>query len=203
MVEMKWTDLKTNEQTGHSFIVLMPQEKDGMPQIYDLTYFKKGKPLTVENNDLEAAIRKEYANDAANPSFQVTTRGNLNEVEAAHYEFVGKHFAKLRTQNWKKSRDAYEKAVSLVPAEFEYNWGLGVAYEKQGKWKEALEIYKKCAEFKEGKNNSWVLGALGVAYAKTGQKDEAVEFLKSALEHTGDIELRHKILNNLQLIEIK
>jgi len=206
MVEMHWTDPETKERTGHSFIVLMPQEKDGMPRIYDFTYYKKGKPLTVENNDmnsLETAIRKEYAADAVNPDFRIITRNNLNEVEAAHYELVGKYYTKPRTQNWKKSEEAYGRAVSLVPTEFAYNWELGVAYENRGKLKEALDIYKKCAGYEEGKNNPRVLGALGSVYAKLGLNEEATNFLKSALDNNPDTELKLEILRNLYLIGVK
>ena len=201
MIEMKWTDPKTNERTGHSFIVLMPKNKDEQPRIYDFTYYKKGKPIVVENNDIEAAIRKEYAVDATSPDFRITTRNNLNEVEAAHYEFVGKYYAKPSIQNWKNSEEAYKRAASLMPAEFEYIWGVAVSYENQHRWKEALEFYKKCYEFEEGKDNPRVLGALGTAHAKLGMIKEAEELLKQALGCKPDKKLRDRIEENLEAIE--
>lgn len=44
MVEMKWVDPKTNERTGHSFIVLMPKNKDEQLLIYDFTYHLTSRP---------------------------------------------------------------------------------------------------------------------------------------------------------------
>ncbi|HIH22853.1 TPA: tetratricopeptide repeat protein [Candidatus Micrarchaeota archaeon] len=200
MVEMHWFDPKTNEQTGHSFIILMPQEKDGIPRIYDLTYFKKGKPLTIENNDLEAAIRKEYAADAVNPNFRIITRGNLNEVEAAHYDQVGEYYG---GKNPKMMTKAYERAVALEPSKLKYNRNLAFAYEKLKKWNDAISYYEKCAKSEEGKNNPWILGALGSAYAEVGRYEEAKNLLKKALDLNPDQWFKTEIIHNLNVIESK
>ncbi|MEK6979809.1 MAG: tetratricopeptide repeat protein [Candidatus Micrarchaeota archaeon] len=181
-------------------MVVMPQDEKGVPLLYDFTYFKKGKQmaLAVGNNDLEAAIRKEYAADAANPNFKTTFRSNLDEVEAAHYGQVGEYYGE---RNPRMMEEAYKRAVVLAPNELKYNWNLAVAYEKQDKWKDALDIYKRCAtEFEEGKINPRILGALGSAYAATGNIIDAKKFLERALELNPNKELGKKIENNLRAI---
>jgi len=193
MVEMTWTNPKTKQFEGHSAIVLIPENPLDAPLVFDFTYLRNGAPLDSAN--LEASLKKLYAEDAKNPGFKITQFGTVAEVEASYYDKIGWQYS--TAGNWEMTALAYEKAVSLVPDSFEYNRDLAFADKKLGKYEKALEQYKRTLGTTERKGNAEVLANVGELCLVLKRYGEAIDSLKTALSSSSDEQLDRKIKYDL------
>jgi serine/threonine-protein kinase len=71
--------------------------------------------------------------------------------------------------------ETHKKGIGIEPM---YRCGLGVAYAKAGRRKEALEIAEKL----EKENNSWNSWGLIEIYAALGDKDKAIQWLQASYD---------------------
>lgn len=75
------------------------------------------------------------------------------------------------------------KTLELNP-NFGNTYGMiGVAYNRQGKYEEAIDAFKKGIEFLGG-NSPTLTGRIGAAHAKSGQKEEAMIVLRGLEEQS-------------------
>lgn len=73
----------------------------------------------------------------------------------------------------------YQKGLEMDPNFPLAVYCMGLCYEQQGMYEEAIAAYRKS---KTMFGNNWGLGALGTAYAASGRKREAREALKELIE---------------------
>ncbi len=91
----------------------------------------KGDILYSQNkkNQAETAYKKAVANTVAEP-FQ----------KARSYNKLGRYYAS--TGRYNKSRELYDKAISIDPYYIEATSNKGMTYEKEGNWDQALASYR-------------------------------------------------------------
>jgi tetratricopeptide (TPR) repeat protein len=73
------------------------------------------------------------------------------------------------------------KGLEIDPTYFLLRMWLGVAYEAQGAFPEAIHELQQAVDL-GGRGVSWVLGALGHVYAVAGQRPEALKVLEELLD---------------------
>lgn len=86
----------------------------------------------------------------------------------------------METGDFKKSGDAFRKALEMDPENFTVHFRLGLFYDRQEKWDDAVKSLQKAIEINptSGKAHH----SLGFVYESLGNRKEAVKCFKRALE---------------------
>lgn len=87
-----------------------------------------------------------------------------------------------------EAAEAFKKALAANSDSAGALNGLGVAYMKLNKSKEAIEIYRKVLRLEP---SAWAYSNLGVVYIEAGMYREAVEVLEEAARIAPDLEAAH------------
>jgi len=77
-----------------------------------------------------------------------------------------------------KAETSFQKALQLVPNDFETLKYLGFSLLSQDKWEESSNALEKLVELVPNDKEAW--GYLSIAYARLGKKDKAEEALKKS-----------------------
>lgn len=111
-----------------------------------------------------------------------------------------KHFEEALRLEWDaknmvQKENLYKKAIELCPSYAEAYNNLGDLYERQGRYKEAIENYEKATKIK----NDFSLAYFGIGdiYLKTGRYEEARKWYKEGLKYDPNDTLTK---NNLKII---
>lgn len=81
----------------------------------------------------------------------------------------------------KEAKDAYEKALSLNPENFQATNALGVIYRKEGDYDKAIEFYRKALELKPGYAQAY--SSMAVIELKRNNDKKALEYAKRGYEN--------------------
>ncbi len=93
-----------------------------------------------------------------------------------------------RNRDWANEETLWEDTIRKAPGSYRANTNLGVVYQNQGRWLEAIAHTKKSVELDPSRAISW--GNLGLLYRELGQKslkgkrwNEAINFEEKAIGH--------------------
>lgn len=100
----------------------------------------------------------------------------LLTVEAGELETADKLY---KSEQWEKVIEAYKKLADQYPASVLAWMRLGVAYQKLGRSKEAIDAFERAA--KAGAPPAQVQLRLAQTYARSGERDKAFEALNKAV----------------------
>jgi tetratricopeptide (TPR) repeat protein len=100
-------------------------------------------------------------------------------------EYYKEGIEALQSKNFKKAKDALEKAVELDPENPEYLTSLGMCYsissdDYEANYQAAIKAFKKAAELNPGDPRNFYY--VGVIYTTIGKKDVAIKAFKKTLE---------------------
>lgn len=101
---------------------------------------------------------------------------SLLTVEAGELETADKLY---KSEQWEKVVEAYKKLADQDPSSVLAWMRLGVAYQKLGRSKEAIDAFERAA--KAGAPPAQVQLRLAQTYARSGERDKAFEALNKAV----------------------
>jgi TolB-like protein/Tfp pilus assembly protein PilF len=143
-------------------------------------------------NYIDRIAGREKAREAALKSIQ------LNKNLAIGYLELGD----LKLYNdfdWKGAEEIYQKALGLEPENPDILYSLGGGlYFAIGRWKESIELMKKCIEYDPLKPISHL--NLGNILTHAGRPDEAIEYFKETLELNPQFQRAHMYLGRNYLL---
>jgi tetratricopeptide (TPR) repeat protein len=84
----------------------------------------------------------------------------------------------VQDKKWKEAENAFDKIVKSEPKNARAWFMLGLSKHSQGKWKEAIEAFKKNVELA---NAPFGMYNVAAGYSQLNKKDEAFEWLEKAL----------------------
>jgi type IV pilus assembly protein PilF len=92
----------------------------------------------------------------------------------------------LKFEDPPKAVEYFKKAIEVDPNFSEVYNNLGFAYEKAGRFNDAIDSYKKAISNPMYQNSQKAYNSLGRVYYRLGRYDEAIEAYKEALRRVND-----------------
>jgi O-antigen ligase len=89
----------------------------------------------------------------------------------------------LEEGEYQKSKDLYLKTLNLFPNEIDVLFGLGIIYEEEKNYKDAIKIYEECKKLWEKKypENNELYFRLANLYSQDGKYEKAIELYEKML----------------------
>ncbi len=139
-----------------------------------LSFSCKGKETPQEKKQVTAV--NPYSSESVYVETRQRVEANPKDVDAWF------HLADLYERNgqYGEAIDAYEKVLSLKPAQGYVYLKIGTDYDELGKPNEAVEALKKAVRYMPGYAVAY--NNLGIAYGKLGSDREEIAALKKALQ---------------------
>ncbi len=126
---------------------------------------------------------------------------NENNIQMAYIEFQKSlelnHYNKdvlnaigtihlLKFEDFQKAIDFFQRAIKVDPKFSEAHNNLGFAYEKTGRFNDAIDFYKKALSNTMYQSPEKAYNNLGRVYYRLGRYDEAMDAYKGAIRRVND-----------------
>lgn len=121
-------------------------------------------------------------------------------LSASAYSIIKKGNKKFNEQNWGEAASHYSQAQIKKPDSAEIYFNLGDALYKEGKFKEARQLFEKALELDEGKLRPNLFYNMGNSDFRLGQFEKALQSYESALElipEDEDTQFNHELVKKL------
>ncbi|MEW6418611.1 MAG: tetratricopeptide repeat protein [Nitrospirota bacterium] len=92
----------------------------------------------------------------------------------------------LKFKDFQKAIDFFQRALKIDPKFSEAHNNLGFAYEKTGRFDDAIDFYKKALSNTMYQSPEKAYNNLGRVYYRLGRYDEALEAYKAAIRRVND-----------------
>jgi type IV pilus biogenesis/stability protein PilW len=92
----------------------------------------------------------------------------------------------LRFEDFQKAVDFFQRAIKVDAKFSEAHNNLGVAYEKTGRFNDAIDFYKKALSNTMYQSPEKAYNNLGRVYYRLGRYDEAIDAYKGAIRRVND-----------------
>ncbi len=154
---------------------------------------KVGSREWLPNYRLGAALRKANKNQEALPYLKKAAL--LTDKERWVFDNLG--WAAYDTGDYQTAYEAFGKAYSIMPESPVYPLMLGKIDAVQGRWNEALSLYKKSLSLDNAKSETYA--AAGDAAVKLGLTGEARQYYQQSLKLNPKQPMVEKALKELSL----
>jgi len=102
-----------------------------------------------------------------------------------------------KNKDWQNAEKAYKKLTSLVPANADFYYRLGIAQRELGKTEEAFTSFKYATEIMP--EHSRALYSMASIYDAQGKSRNAAELLEKSLEGNENLEMAYNLLAEIHI----